>query len=523
MTRNDCGIALREIETLFRTGTLAGVGDGALLDRFISDHGEVAEAAFATLVDRHGPMVLRVCRGALKDRNDAEDAFQATFLALLRGARSIRNRDSVASWLHGTALRVSAYARLSGAKRKAHEGRSAASTSREEADPERDDLRAVIVEEVARLPERYRMAVVLCDLEGLSHDEAARSLGWPIGTIKSRISRGRERLKGQLVRRGLAPAVALVGCVVGQESRAAVRPSLAEATVRLAMGRRVSGTLSSALRLADLFQRSLIMGRIRIAVGVATLGVLAAGATLLAQQGPGLPGGAAEGGFTGPYKTIYAVPDLVHSVPEDRDGKRPPADMAPLIDLIRSTTAPGTWVARNDEPREQKGQTRVGTIQQFGTDLSLIVVQTTEGHAQVKQRLDQVRRLVEAREGGVKVDRVPAPDGGSGMGGMMGAGSGKESGSAGMMQGMRAGSAAPDGNQGSAMMGMTPMGSKGMSMGAGGSGMASGGSMMMGGMGSASTTEGKTEQRLRAVEEKLDRLLKVLDQPKPTPNGTLSR
>ena len=135
-------------------------------------------------------MVLRVCRHALGDPNDAEDAFQATFLVLVRKARSLWVRDSLGPWLHRVAHRVATRARLSAARRREHERRAAA--ARPTLAVERgdwDELVALLHEEIDRLPERCRVPVVLCDLQGLTHEQAARHLGWPVGTVKSRLAR----------------------------------------------------------------------------------------------------------------------------------------------------------------------------------------------------------------------------------------------------------------------------------------------------------------------------------------------
>ena len=125
---------VKQMETLFRSGTAAGLSDGQLLERFVQHGDESAEAAFAALVDRHGAMVLRVCRQVLGDEHDAQDASQATFLVLARRAGSIGRRESVASWLHGVALRVAARARLAAARRRARERRGAQSMAARHAD-----------------------------------------------------------------------------------------------------------------------------------------------------------------------------------------------------------------------------------------------------------------------------------------------------------------------------------------------------------------------------------------------------
>ncbi|MHB1559524.1 MAG: RNA polymerase sigma factor, partial [Isosphaeraceae bacterium] len=194
----------RDFETIFRTGTLAGLGDGELLERFAaaSSHpGEEAEAAFALLVDRHGAGVLRVCRGVLGDRHEAEDAFQATFLVLIRRAGAIRRKESVGAWLLGVAYRVASCARDASRRRRGLERRwlerrqDAGEDPRgQESEPD-IDLTAMIHAELGRLPENCRAAVVLCDLENRPVEEVARILGWPIGTVKSRLHRGRLRLR----------------------------------------------------------------------------------------------------------------------------------------------------------------------------------------------------------------------------------------------------------------------------------------------------------------------------------------
>ncbi|WP_435019326.1 sigma-70 family RNA polymerase sigma factor [Tundrisphaera sp. TA3] len=186
-------------------GTLAGLSEVDLLRRFTDGAGADAELAFESLVRLHGPMVMRVCRSILADHHDAQDAYQATFLILARRAGSIRKAGSLAPWLHGVALRVSRAARADSARRRAHERRAASLVPDSvEGDPDQESA-ALVHEGLGRLPDRYRTPMILCDLEGLTHDAVAARLGWPVGTVKSRLSRGRLRLRGYLARRGLAP------------------------------------------------------------------------------------------------------------------------------------------------------------------------------------------------------------------------------------------------------------------------------------------------------------------------------
>jgi RNA polymerase sigma factor (sigma-70 family) len=231
------GSGCRYTHALFNLGPVGGLTDGELLARFTAG-GAAAELAFAALVARHGPMVLRVCGSILRDEHDAQDALQATFLVLVRRAASVRNRDSVASWLHGVALRVARSDRVSVARRRMHETRAAELATEDVHDESQDPyLAPVLHEELDRLPERFRAVVVLCHLEGLACEAAATHLGLPVGTVKSRLARGRDRLRTRLIRRGLAPSAAVVGSLLGGEhASAALSPTIVDSTARIATG-----------------------------------------------------------------------------------------------------------------------------------------------------------------------------------------------------------------------------------------------------------------------------------------------
>jgi RNA polymerase sigma factor (sigma-70 family) len=252
------------MKTLFTVGTVGGLTDGELLGLFIAHRGETGEMAFSVLVERHGPMVLRVCRSILRDEHDSEDAFQATFLVLVDRAGSVRERTSVGSWLHGVALRVAACARGSSARRRAMERRAAdrAVTIYDPAAPE-PDFAPMLHEELAGLPERYRQPMVLCYLEGLACEDVALRLGWPIGTVKSRLARGRERLRARLLGRGLGPCVIPLNEVFsGEVASEAIMPTVAvDSTVRMAVCFASGGPL---------------VGVVPVAVALLTEGVLKA-------------------------------------------------------------------------------------------------------------------------------------------------------------------------------------------------------------------------------------------------------
>jgi RNA polymerase sigma factor (sigma-70 family) len=212
---------------------LPGVPDGELLSRYLA--GRDADA-FAALVRRHGPMVLGVCRRILRHHQDAEDAFQATFLVLLRKAATVRPRGMVGHWLYGVAYQTALRARCSAAKRRGRETHPA--DVPEPATTEKDgwgDLLPLLDRELNALPAKYRAVVVLCDLEGKTRKEAAGELGWPEGTVAGRLARGRALLASRLVRRGALPSLASLGVALANgRALACVPVPLTEATVRAA-------------------------------------------------------------------------------------------------------------------------------------------------------------------------------------------------------------------------------------------------------------------------------------------------
>jgi RNA polymerase sigma-70 factor (ECF subfamily) len=207
-----------------------GVGDGQLLERFLSSRDE---AAFELLVRRHGPLVLGVCRRVLGHQADAEDAFQATFLVLARRASSVVPRESVGAWLAGVARRTAHKAKLAAARRRERERRWGALHPPTVAAEAGDDRASLVIREVERLPEHYRLAVVLCDLEGLPRREAARRLGWPEGTLSGRLARARQLLARRLLRLG-APLSAGAVAALAEPAAAQVPVGLVSVTVRAA-------------------------------------------------------------------------------------------------------------------------------------------------------------------------------------------------------------------------------------------------------------------------------------------------
>lgn len=282
MSRDELGALAGSVRLLWQVGSLTGLSDARLLERS-AEGGPAAQLALAALVDRHGPMVLRVCRRLLRDPHDAHDAFQATFLVLARRARSIRRPESLPGWLHGVALRVSRSLRASAARRRQHERRAARGFHLATAEPAGEpDLPAVLHEELGRLPERFRCAVVLCDLEGLTHEQAAGRLGCPVGTVKSRLSAARGRLRRRLASRGLAPGAGAIAAALAAEA-AGASPSipLLDSTVRAATAVAARGPAAAVgavptavTALAQEVSHAMILSKLKAAA--------AAGATLIA-------------------------------------------------------------------------------------------------------------------------------------------------------------------------------------------------------------------------------------------------
>jgi RNA polymerase sigma factor (sigma-70 family) len=237
---------LRQIDRLFGAGTVAGLSDPQLLERFAADRDE---AAFAALVERHGPMVLRVCRGVLQDEHAAEDAFQATFLVLVRKAPSLGRCRALGGWLYRVAYRIAIAASAAALRRRQHEHKAIALATITTADshPWADWL-PVLHEEIDRLPERHRAAIVLCCLQGMTYEQAAHELRWTVPTLRCRLARARERLRTRLTRRGLTGAGASLAALFRPQPSSAIVPAAsARGAVAAAMGRTTMSVSVAAL------------------------------------------------------------------------------------------------------------------------------------------------------------------------------------------------------------------------------------------------------------------------------------
>jgi RNA polymerase sigma factor (sigma-70 family) len=229
MTPSPLAGALHYIRALADTESAS---DEELLSRFVARRDE---SAFATLLGRHGPLVLGVCRQVLGDAHDAEDAFQATFFVLARKAASIRSREALPAWLHRVACNIARTARTCARQRRAHERQAALLGPPPEADMALRDWQPILHDEVDRLPAKYRVPVVLCYFAGNTHDEASRQLGCPLGTVKGRLARARDLLRTRLARRGVDLSGATVATLLAQDVASAVAPALLGHTLQAAV------------------------------------------------------------------------------------------------------------------------------------------------------------------------------------------------------------------------------------------------------------------------------------------------
>jgi RNA polymerase sigma factor (sigma-70 family) len=269
MSSAQVGAVLRHIRRLAAAREDPEPPDHQLLGRFARDRDE---AAFAALLRRHGPMVLRVCRGVLHDLHDAEDAFQAAFVLLARKAGSIHRREAVSGWLYRVAYRVAVRARANTARRKVLEQRAVPMPP---ADPVLDmslrEVQDVLFEELEGLPEQYRAPLVLCALEEKPLEEAARLLGWTRGAVKGRLQRGREALRARLRRRGIDLPVTLAAAALALHSASnPVSATLVDSTLRAALtiaagnGAAAGGVSAKVAALVQGASRTMFSGKTKI-------------------------------------------------------------------------------------------------------------------------------------------------------------------------------------------------------------------------------------------------------------------
>jgi RNA polymerase sigma factor (sigma-70 family) len=290
--------------------------DGELLARFAATRDE---ASFTALLRRHGPMVLGVCRRVLGHHHDAEDAFQATFLVLAQKGSSVRKRDSVGCWLYGVAYRTAQEAANANARRQTKERQVRDMPHPLVAPSEVPDWRPLLDRELSRLSEKYRSAVVLCDLEGKANKEAARLLDVPESTLANRLARARALLAKRLRGRGVEwTGAALAAALAAETASAAVPAALVNTTARAAAGQLTAASAPAVLLMKGVI-RAMLMKKLRLAA-LAALVTTALGAVGLsyrpAEEARAQAGGGTKGGGKRPAQPDHAGEQVTRSLPE---------------------------------------------------------------------------------------------------------------------------------------------------------------------------------------------------------------
>jgi RNA polymerase sigma factor (sigma-70 family) len=277
MAHGQLTIVLHHIHELLDRSISEEASDAELVERFLAQRDE---AAFGTLVRRHGSLVLRVCQRVLHDSHAAEDAFQATFFILARKAATIRRQESMAGWLYAVAFRVAQRARSQGLKRQRQER---VLTDQAACPPVDDDpwMREVLQEELARLADKFRAPLVLCYLQGKTYGEAARELGWSEGSMSRLLAQAREQLRLRLVRRGVALAGTAIAAALEADTAVAIPAPLVEATVRGAGAptAAIAGLATPAMTLVQGVLRDMFLTNVKVAAALLlVIGLAAAGA-----------------------------------------------------------------------------------------------------------------------------------------------------------------------------------------------------------------------------------------------------
>jgi RNA polymerase sigma factor (sigma-70 family) len=349
--------------------------DRQLLDSFVADGDQ---AAFAVLMHRHGPLVFGVCRRVAGDHHTAEDCFQGTFLVLARRASRIREKNSLGSWLYGVAQRIASRANAQAVAQRTRERRSLEMPRAEPLDELTwQELRGVLDEEIGRLAEKYRAAIILCHLEGKSHAQAAKELGWPKDTVTRRVGRGRELLRQQLVRRGITLSAAALATSLGEKALAAPVAAMLtintlKAVTSIAAGQAVTaGWLSErAITLAEEALIGMAGIKAKVILLAVVLGLAVGGAGLASYGGVG-------------EKKQAARTAIGQTLPASIDQRAQEKKDAPTATDLYGDPLPAGAVARLGTVRFRLGSSGIGSSGSTAFDFladSKTVVSTRDTH-----------------------------------------------------------------------------------------------------------------------------------------------
>jgi RNA polymerase sigma factor (sigma-70 family) len=380
---------IRHLWETVRPAEAGGLEDAELVRRWAAERDS---AAFEVLLWRHGPMVLGLCRRLLRHEQDAEDAFQSTFLTLALKAGSIARGRAVGSWLYTVARRAAQQARAAAARQRPSDPRVLdllGATA--DGDAMALDTQEALAEEVGRLPEKYQVAFVLCQLEGLSNEEAARQLGRPVGTVVSRLSRARERLRSRLARRGLAPLAALA--LLAERAGAAAMPApLVAETIRAATLAAAAGKVTGAasVPVAALTQgvlRAMWLTKVKTAATVVLAAAILAGAGgawgyRTRAEGPPVPAAdkAAQEVPARPANRLEGAGDRRAEAPDNPKAAAPgerPREVKPPPELVAAVAAALMAEAG-------KGMNREALLQQVRDEVELLEVQVAVRRAHLE-------------------------------------------------------------------------------------------------------------------------------------------
>jgi HlyD family secretion protein len=334
-----------------------GLPDAELLARWVASRDE---AAFELLLHRHASLVLGVCRRMLNDPQDVEDAFQATFLLLLRKAAAVRKGESLGSWLYKVAYRVALRARGERVRPTTSSEALEAVCARPEEDLLWRDLRPVLDEEVRSLPEKYRTAFILCHLQGKTNQEAADTLGCPLGTVLSRLAWARERLRDRLTRRGLAVSSVVLLTVLSRNAcPAAVPPALLQATFGTLTQPAAAGAVSAkAFVLAEGVRKAMFLTKLKVTTAVAALAcLLGLGTVAVSHRAEATP-----------------APGYLGGAPADRDGEkaRPAAKKRNWVLVPARQQGVVEVIGREPRPGEKVPADRLVTVKVAGKPTQLV-------------------------------------------------------------------------------------------------------------------------------------------------------
>ncbi len=390
MTTTDANRLIRHLRHAVLRQNGADLTDGELLELYVTRRDE---GAFEALFRRHGPMVLGVCRRILRNQADAEDAFQATFLVFVRRAASIRSRSTVSNWLYAVAHNTALKAKAMSQKRHAKE-REAGSVAKDEARAEVwQELQTLLDTVLSKLAEKYRIPILLCDLEGRTIKEAARHLGWPQGTVATRLTRGRAQLAKQLTKHGLTLSGGVIATALAQESALGNLPSaLLASTAKAASSFAATGHYMAAgvvsakvAALTNVTMKTMLLAKLRLCISLVLVFAFIGVST-----GVYWAHGSDASEITAVTWTSDAQPSRPVAL-ASQVMKPTPADAKPFATSVRNNK---TIDARDDDQEVQKEWDLPRFDELFVSGrIKVIVTPSSEQHITVRGDGELVRRL----------------------------------------------------------------------------------------------------------------------------------